>query len=138
MLECVYQSLKDDGQFVFEFGGFGNNQLIHTALKRAFEEQELDYQMPFYFPTIGEYTSLLERVGFKVTYAVLFDRMTELRGDNGLEDWIKMFVKTPFNKVEAKQQAAIINQAVLYLKDSLYHNGTWYADYVRIRCKAIK
>lgn len=138
MLECAYQSLNDNGQFVFEFGGFGNNQLIHTALKRVFEEQGLDYQMPFYFPTIGQYTSLLEQVGFKVTYAVLFDRMTELSGDNGLADWIKMFVKIPFKMVKAEQQTAIINQVVLYLKNSLCHNGIWYADYVRIRCKAIK
>lgn len=29
MLACVHRALKGKGQFVFEFGGYGNNALIH-------------------------------------------------------------------------------------------------------------
>lgn len=94
MLTCVYNALKDNGQFVFEFGGHGNNALIHQELARVFDEYGYSYQMPFYFPTIGEYASLLEEAGFQVRYAVLFDRLTELKGENGLKDWIDMFIKT--------------------------------------------
>lgn len=138
MLKCVYNALNDDGQFVFEFGGYGNNRLIHKALEKSFNMQGLDYKIPFYFPTIGEYTALLEQAGFKVTFAILFDRMTKLNGNNGLSDWIRLFVKTPFKSVSDDKKEIIINQAVEYLKDHLYHNGIWYADYVRLRCKAIK
>ena len=50
-----------------------------------------------------------------------------------------MFLKTPFSVVEAKQEkAAIINKAVAMLRDDLYKEGKWYADYVRIRMKAIR
>jgi len=99
MMKCVYQSLKNGGQFVFEFGGIGNNRLIHTALSKAFAEVDYEYTMPFYFPSIGEYSTLLETEGFKVRYAALFDRPTILKGDNGLLDWINMFVQNPFSTV---------------------------------------
>lgn len=139
MLKCVYNVLKREGQFVFEFGGCGNNQLIHGALAEIFSEHGYCYEMPFYFPTISEYTALLENTGFRVKYAILFDRPTELKGGNGLKDWINMFVKTPFSVIEAEQEKdAIIDEAVEALRKDLYRNGKWYADYVRIRIKAIR
>ena len=139
MLKCVYNALKENGQFVFEFGGYGNNQRIHNALATIFSEYGYCYKMPFYFPAISEYASLLENAGFKVKYAVLFDRPTELKGGDGLKDWINMFLKTPFSVVEAEQEkAAIINKAVAMLRDDLYKERKWYADYVRIRMKAIR
>ena len=89
---------------VVHFGGYGNNRLIHEALAKAFAEQGYSYQVPFYFPSIGEYASLLEQAGFEVRYAVLFDRMTELMGEDGMKDWIRMFISTPYelNIVGAK------------------------------------
>lgn len=138
VLRCVYRALKDNGQFVFEFGGCGNNVLIHEALRQAFTDRGFDYKMPFYFPTIGEYASLLEETGFKVVYAVLFDRPTELKGDDGLYDWIDMFIKTPFDGVDKEVRSEIISDAVERLKEKLYRDGKWYSDYVRIRCKAVK
>ena len=139
MLKCVHNALKENGQFVFEFGGYENNQLIHSALAKVFSEYGYIYKMPFYFPTISEYATLLENTGFRVKYAVLFDRPTELKGENGLKDWINMFVKTPFSVIKNEDVvAAMIDKAVDYLRDVLYKNGKWYADYVRIRMKAIK
>ena len=139
MLKCVYNALKKNGQFVFEFGGYGNNQRIHSVLATIFSEYGYCYEMPFYFPTISEYATLLENTGFRVKYAVLFDRLTELKGENGLKDWIKMFVKTPFEIVEVGQEKeSIINKAIEVLRNDLFIDGKWYADYVRIRMKAIR
>lgn len=139
MLKCVYKALKENGQFVFEFGGHGNNKLIHDALSAIFTEYGYCYQMPFYFPTIGEYSALLENSGFKVIYAVLFDRPTELKGENGLRDWINMFVKAPFAVVKDKEEReAITGKAADRLRGSLCKDGQWYADYVRIRMKAVR
>lgn len=109
------------------------------ALTKAFAEQGYSYQVPFYFPSIGEYASLLEQAGFEVRYAVLFDRMTELMGEDGMKDWIRMFISTPFYAVsEEAQREAIRNHAVELLKKDLYRDGKWYADYVRLRMRAIK
>lgn len=138
MLEHIYRVLNQGGQLVFEFGGNGNNAQIHNALEQEFCARGKIYHMPFYFPTIGEYAAVLEQVGFKVTYTVLFDRITKLNGKDGLADWIKMFIKTPFEGIKREEQEAIIKQAVLRLKKKLYQDGVWYADYVRIRGKAIK
>ena len=139
MLKCVYNALKENGQFVFEFGGYGNNQLIHKALSEIFSEYKYIYKMPFYFPTISEYAILLENTGFRVRYAVLFDRPTELKGEDGLKDWINMFVKTPFTVIKSEgEKEEIIDKAVGNLRGILYKDGKWYADYVRIKMKATR
>lgn len=139
MLSCVQRALKPGGQFVFEFGGCGNNARIHQALAQAFAEYGYSYEMPFYFPGIGEYAPMVEKAGFQVRFALLFDRLTELKGQDGLRDWIHMFVKTPFSMIEEEKiREEIISKAVEHLKEELYIDGIWYADYVRIRMKAIR
>lgn len=138
LLHCIHSALKDNGQLVFEFGGYGNNRCIHLALENIFENHHIKYKMPFYFPTIGQYAGLLEQSGFKVLSMSLFDRMTALKGSNGLEDWIKMFIKKPFEGVPEEEKNTIIKQAADILKSNLFHDGVWYADYVRIRGKAMK
>lgn len=139
LMKCVYNALKKKGLFIFEFGGYGNNRRIHNALAKVFSEHGYCYKLPFYFPTISEYAALLENTKFRVNYAVLFDRLTELNGENGLRDWINMFVKTPFSIIKTEpEKEAIINEAVTMLRDDLYVDGKWYADYVRIRMRAVR
>ena len=105
----------------------------------VFSEYGYRYKTPFYFPTISEYALLLENAGFRVKYAVLFDRPTELKGEDGLKDWINMFLKIPFSVIEEEQEKdTIINKAIELLRNDLYKDGKWYADYVRIRMKAIR
>lgn len=139
MLTCIHDALKKDGQLVFEFGGYGNNGLIHGALRRIFSEHGYGYDVPFFFPTISEYATLLENNGFRVTYAVLFKRPTRLKGEYGLRDWINMFVGTQFSPVASDhEREEILDQAEDALRSELYKDGTWYADYVRLRMKAIR
>ena len=138
MLSCVKKALRPGGQFVFEFGGKGNTALIHSALAAAFSARGHAYRMPFYFPSIGEYASLVEKAGFTVRAAWLFDRPTELKGEDGMADWIRLFVRTPFAAVPAAaEKEAIIREAVDLLRPQLYRDGRWYADYVRLRMKAV-
>lgn len=138
MMGCVCKALKPKGQFIFEMGGYGNNVLIHGVLKKEFEKRGYTYKFPFYFPSIGEYATLLEQAGFLVRSALLFDRFTPLKGDNGLNDWIHMFVNNPFIGMNEKDHEDIITAAVEKLKPDLYVNGNWYSDYVRLRVKAEK
>ena len=139
MLRCVSRALKDGGELVFEMGGAGNNRLIHEAMEKAFAEAGYSYRMPFYFPGIGEYAALLEQAGFEVRYAVLFDRPTELYGEDGLKDWIRMFLSQTFSGIrEEALREAIRERAAESLRDRLYQDGRWYADYVRLRMRAVK
>lgn len=68
----------------------------------------------------------------------LFDRMTELKGPDGLADWIRLFVKRPFGELSEDTRREIVEEAVNALKKDLYRSGVWFADYVRLRGKALK
>lgn len=138
MLKSVYDALRPGGEFVFECGGFGNNALIHRALSNAFASHHMKYQVPYYFPTIGNYATMLEKTGFRVIYAALLDRPTPLLGESGMRDWISMFIIKPFMGVAPDVKEKIINEAVSDLRSVLYSNKMWTADYVRLRMKAIR
>ena len=138
LLKNINRNLKLNGQLVCEFGGFGCAETIHSALETEFNKKNLAYPRTFYFPTIGEYAPILEKNGFKVSFASLFDRKTKLNGKYGLKDWINMFVTEPFKNIDHITANEIITNAVNKLKPILFENGVWYADYVRIRFKAQK
>ena len=139
LAQSVARNLKTGGQLVCEFGGYGCAERVHSALERAFAARGLVYPRVFYFPTIAQYAPILESAGLRVTWAALFDRPTPQQGENGLENWIRMFVKTPFESMPAAMQDAIIAEAVNSLRGELQQaDGTWIVDYVRIRIKAIK
>lgn len=138
LADNVAGQLKPGGQFVFEFGGQGCAERIHAALEGSFAKRGLIYPRTFFFPTIGAYAPLLERSGFRVEYALLFDRPTPQKGENGLEEWIRMFVKKPFAGMDPALGDAIIRETVDGLREALYQHGTWYVDYVRIRMRARK
>jgi trans-aconitate methyltransferase len=138
MLKAISEALKSEGQLVFECGGHGNNAMIHQALAKVFKNHGYAYAMPFYFPTIGEYASLVEKAGLQVVQAYLFERPTPLIGEDGLAKWIEMFIQAPFEAIDGVEKETMINEVVALLRDDLEHEGTWYADYVRLRMKAIK
>ena len=68
----IWNALKPGGRFVAEFGGKGNIGAIRAALTRAVNAAgERVNAEPFarYYPTVGEYSTLLEAQGFRVTLA---------------------------------------------------------------------
>ncbi len=138
LLEQVSNALKPNAYLVCEFGGYGNTETVQKVLREAFERRGLEYNNGFYFPTIGEYTPILERHQLKPVYANLFSRKTTLVGEDGMLDWINMFSKRPFQDINQTIAEEIKKEAVQNLKPLLYEDGVWYADYVRIRLKAQK
>lgn len=137
LLSGINSALKENGELVCEFGGFGCCERIHSALEKAFAERGLEYRRTFYFPTIGEYAARMENHGLLVKYAALFDRKTQLKGENGMMDWINMFVKLPFEGIDGGTAQEIKEKAVQSL-EYMREDGVWYADYVRIRIRAVK
>lgn len=138
LVENISANLKTGGELVFEFGGKGNAEIVHNALGKAFEFQGLKYENNCNFSSVGEFSPILERYGFKVEYAVLFNRPTEQIGENGLENWINMFCDTAFEGIKTDTKNEIISQAAEICRPKLYVNDKWWIDYVRIRMKAIK
>lgn len=142
VIRCIRVALKPEGRFVAEFGGKGNINAIVTTLYSVWEDfgypspQKMN---PWYFPSIGEYATLLEQQGFDVKYAVLFDRPTPLEdGDAGMANWIQMFASHFLSGISVEQQASAIREIERRLKPTMYRDGTWIADYRRIRVVAIK
>lgn len=138
-LECIYASLKKEGRFVAEFGGEGNVKNITEALIQArtkFGYADTDF--PWYYPSIGTYTSLMERVGFKVEFAALIDRPTKLQGENGLRHWLQMFAESFFIEMKEQDKKKVMSYVEQLLKIDQFHANHWIADYKRLRIKAIK
>jgi trans-aconitate methyltransferase len=134
----VCRALKPGGRFVAEFGGKGNVKAIITAVSQALEAHgsNVEDACPWYFPSIGEYASLVEDQGMAVNFALLFDRPTPLEGgDDGLRNWVRMFLP---NVVPAAQPEQFLRQVEHNAHRTFYRDGTWFADYRRLRLVAVK
>lgn len=142
VLESVYSSLKVGGRFVAEFGGKDNCNEITSTIINIINETTFKFnpsKFPWYFPSIGEYTTLMENIGFKVKLATHFDRPTKLSNNSeGLKSWISMFSKNLFTDIPAEMVPDIVEETESRLESKLKQNDTWYADYKRIRVFAIK
>lgn len=128
----IASALKPGGRFVAEFGGAGNVASILDAFRTVLGTDVADARNPWYYPTIGEYATLLERHGLEVVNAVLFPRPTPLLGDDGLMDWLQMFC-APF-----AAGPEVLRQVEEILRPVLYREGTWFVDYRRLRVVARK
>ena len=128
-------ALKSGGRFVVEFGGRGNVRLLTGALERAIQELTgKTVTAQNYFPALGEYCQLLERHGIEVLQAELFDRSTRLEeGEQGLENWYRMFRRAGIEALPAELQQPVIAAARQQLRGQLWHDSAWHADYRRLR-----
>ncbi len=132
----IASALKPGGTLVCEFGGKNCAESVHAVLEQCFTARGLHYPRINYFPTIAEYTAILERNGLRPDYAVLFDRPTPQSPT--VVDWIEMFVGEPFRGMEETQKAEILQETENRLRPKLCNDGKWIIDYVRIRVRARK
>jgi trans-aconitate methyltransferase len=135
--DSIARTLRPGGRFVAEFGGSGNTRSILNAL-RAVLGSEADARCPWYYPSIGEYASVLERHGLQVRRAELFDRPTPLEGETGMEDWLLMFCGIFFADLPPDQVTARMREVVRLLRPERYSDGVWSVDYRRLRVRAVK
>jgi trans-aconitate methyltransferase len=133
-------SLKPGGRLVVEFGGKGCVATITTAVQQSFRElMNIEVDFGWYFPSIGQYTSLLEQYDLAVHQAILFDRPTPLEdGEKGLRNWIQMFGERVFRNVPDGTKQKILAHTEEKTRDVLFKSGRWFADYRRLRIVAHK
>ena len=136
LLKNIAANIRNGGELVCEFGGYGCAEKVHSTLEKLFAKRGFVYPRTFYFPTIGEYAPMLEDAGLRVKYAVLFDRPT--LQNKGLEGWIRMFDMAAFAGIDEETVSAIIREAGECLRPVLCQEGSWYVDYVRIRFRCEK
>ena len=141
-VKCMYNNLKKRGKLVLEFGGKGNVRIILDAVERVLIESGYPERAKiknWYFPSISEYTTLLEDNGFEVELAQLFERPTELAdSENGIKEWLLMFGTVFFKDISIDERDQIIGKIQESVRDRCFINGKWFADYKRIRILATK
>jgi trans-aconitate 2-methyltransferase len=139
---CIARALKPGGRIVAELGGRGNIRRVVDGLYSAlanFGIADADELNPWYYPSLGEYTSLLETHSFEVAYAALFDRPTPLEGgDEAMRAWLEQFAGSFSQAVPAAQREAFLDRVVEDVKPGLYKDGAWFIDYRRLRVVATK
>jgi trans-aconitate methyltransferase len=141
VIKKMYSLLNDNGRIVLEFGGKGNNQQMLKALREVFikrgyvDNAKIDF---WYYPSIGEYSTELEKQNFRVIHAEHFDRVTPLKTNQGIKDWFFMFGDNFFPGIPGAEKDDMLNEVQDKLKATHFTDGIWNADYKRIRIVAVK
>ena len=138
-IACMARALKPGGRLVIEMGGQGNIAQIMAASEAVIRAAGFKGQHPWYFPSIGDYSSLLEKHGFFVTLAQNFARDTKLEHpERGMREWLEMFGGAYFEDVPVAERVPLVRQIEERLKPTLWRDGAWFADYRRLRVIARK
>ncbi|MCY4529644.1 MAG: methyltransferase domain-containing protein [Chloroflexi bacterium] len=143
VVDSVRRALRPAGRFVAEFGGENNIRTIMTAVGEALDALEQDgtevYRPDKYFPPLDEYVSLLASRDFRVAYSDHFERPTPLDGgEEGMRKWLRMFGWDYLSTLTPSQRKQVVAHVEKATRSTLYAEGTWTADYWRIRFEAFK
>jgi trans-aconitate methyltransferase len=130
----VSKALRTGGRFVAEMGGKGNIQTIVDAVHHVVGKYHPVPASRQYYPSVSEYTAILESHSLEVRMAQLFDRPTPLEGDAGMENWLKQFKLYYFENLPPKA----LSEVVADLRPKLHDSSGWHADYRRLRFVAVK
>jgi len=140
IVEQIADSLRPGGRFVAEMAITGNvGTILHAVRAEARARGEV-VENPWHFPTVGEHVVRLERHGFEVRLARLFDRPTALEGSDGLRNWLTQFGDGLFAAIDDEETREEITSAVEQrLRPQSYVESAdeWVADYRRLRFVAV-
>lgn len=135
--QSIYNALAPGGRFVAEFGGKDNVTAVIAGILQVLRERygiEAQDRCPWYFPSVGTYSQLLEKIGFRVVYAHHYDRPTILAdGDEGLSYWLESFSDDffpEFSRIERQEIYEYVKEAC---KSELFIDGKWVVDYKRLQ-----
>jgi SAM-dependent methyltransferase len=135
VISGVRRALKPAGRFVGEMGGHGNVAAIAVALFAVLKHRGIANaaeNSPWYYPTVDDYRSRLERGGFAVEYIELIPRPTPLPTE--MSGWLKTFAMPMIKLLPQADQAEALEEVVELLRPALCdEKGRWTADYIRLR-----
>lgn len=138
-VRCVTNALRPDGRFVLEMGAQGNVKRIRGAVEDVLAAGGRIPKCPWFYPSAGEYATLLEKCGFEVRMAQTFDRWTKLEHpERGLREWIEMFATAYFDEIPNGDREPLLREIEDRLRPELYRDGAWWADYRRLRIDAVR
>lgn len=133
VIDGVFRALKPGGRFVGEFGGFGNVAALSAAMRAVGSAMGGNVALagPWFFPTVKQYSAMLEAHGFQVDEITTFYRPTPL--PQAMRGWLEVMRKPFFDQFEDRTEEAY-TKVEDALRPSLCDvDGQWIADYVRLR-----
>lgn len=138
-VRSMARALRPGGRLIAEFGGKGNIRRLIAALFDAFRSLGCPSVCHrWYFPSIGEYGSLLEKHGLEPRWMHLFDRPTPLEGEDGLRNWYAQFGSAIHVAADEACWNDAVRAAESALRSERFIDGQWIADYRRLRVMAVK
>jgi trans-aconitate methyltransferase len=135
----IFHSLKSGGRIVGELGAEGNVHTIQIVLEAA--RSHMGYPpipLPWYFPRLESYTSLLEKYGLKIEIASIFNRPTKIGGERSLYHWIQLFGQDYVNDINNQDLSRFYELVNNFARPTLYQDQAWWVDYKRLRFVARK
>ena len=139
VLAGVHRALKPRGRLVAEMGGHNNTAAIIVALSAVLARRGLDAHQfsPWCFPSADAHRARLEAAGFTVEEIAIVPRPTPLPTD--IEQWLDTFAEDFFGVIaEPDRSRARAEVADLLRPVLMDETGTWIADYVRLRFRAVR
>lgn len=135
----VNRALVSGGRFVAEFGAAGNVATVTRAVAATLQEWQIDPApyLNWYFPSLGQYASLLESEGFQVRQISSFERPTPVPGEQGLATWLGLFQARLMADL-GNRWAELCANASERCRSELFRDDRWLVDYVRLRVVATK
>ena len=137
-VQNIAKSLKNGGCFVCEFGGEGNAYHLVSAMEEVFKKHpEFGvFDNPWYFPSMREYTTLLESEGFNVEYMEIIPRPTPM---DDISNWLDIFANGVTKHLGKAQFETFKEECRAILKETIYSEEEgWMLDYKRLRVRAVK
>lgn len=136
----VWLALRQGGRFVAEFAAKGNMDELLRVVRQEVEKRGYAWEgrNPWYHPTIGEYASLLERLGFRVISAEHLNSPKTMAGEPAIRKWLNGFGEYFFAGVSAEDREAIIQATEATLKPALFQDRQWHLVTSRLRVAALK
>jgi len=109
-----------------------DRELVDALNRRGLDGES---RLPWYFPTPHDYGARLERAGFRIDSIALIPRPTPLPGD--VVDWLETFALSFLDGLAGEARAEYLQEVRAALEPQLREDdGTWIADYVRLRFAA--
>ena len=134
--EGVFSILRPGGRFVGEMGGKGNLATLRRALRDELTERgfALPVEDPQWYPSVEEFLRFYSCAGFIDIQAQLIPRVTPLPA--GIAAWVKTFRAGWLDVagVPESNRSDVAEAVQRRLAGTLCTpEGSWYADYVRLR-----
>ncbi len=134
--EGVFSILRPGGRFVGEMGGEGNIAALRRGLREELTERgyPVPAEDPQWYPSVEEFARLYSRAGFTDIQAQLIPRVTPLPA--GISAWVKTFRVGWLDVAEVPEgeRGEVAEAVQRRLAGTLQTpDGSWYADYVRLR-----